>query len=327
MKRDDLKQLIQGVIFGAPTPFDDDFRVDHGRMAELTQWWVEKGAVTGKTVLKVASLMGENAQLRDSEWPPLLRTVVQAAKGKVPIVCGSAHHKDTLRTIEDAKIAQDLGAIGVQVPPPMHNDPTQDDMLRFYEAVSNAIDIGIVVYNTHWERRGNLFGLITPDTFRKMFSFEQVVAIKWSYYASDGFAYEEMEDFSQTFNILDNGHMPVLCHKLGGRGYINRTAVAYPAHDLSFWALLESRQYEKAQAWWDKVNTPLGKFHGKIYRRSGGDARLPKGLMTVMGHAVGAPRPPSEPLNEEELAELRELATGWGWPVPEQAVDATVVPA
>ena len=49
--------------------------------------------------------------------------------------------------------------------------------------------------------------------------------------------------------------------------------------------------------------------------------------MAVMGHAVGAPRPPSEPLNEEELAELRELVTGWGWPVPEQAPDAAVVPA
>ncbi len=320
MKRDELKQLIQGVILGAPTPFDDEFHVDHGRMAEFTQWWVEKGAVTGKAVLMVASLMGENAQLRDSEWPPLLRTVVQAAKGKVPILCGSAHHKDTLRTIEDTKIAQDLGAIGVQVPPPMHNDPTQDDVLRFYEAVSNAIDIGIVVYNTHWERRGNLFGLITPDTFRKMSSFEQVVAIKWSYYASDGFAYEEMENFAQTFNILDNGPLPVLCHKLGGRGYVNRTAVAHPAYDLRFWELLESRRYEEAQAWWEKVNTPLDTFHGKVARRSGGDARVPKGLMTVMGHAMGAPRPPSEPLNAEELTELRELATGWGWPVPEQAL-------
>ena len=66
------------------------------------------------------------------------------------------------------------------------------------------------------------------------------------------------------------------------------------------------------------MNTPLDTFHSKIYRRSGGDARLPKGLMTVMGQAAGAPRPPSEPLNQEELRELRELAIGWGWPVLEQ---------
>ena len=30
---------------------------------------------------------------------------------------------------------------------------------------------------------------------------------------------------------------------------------------------------------------------------------------------VGASRPPSKPLNEEELDELREILVGYGWPV------------
>ena len=41
MNRDELKRLIQGPVATVPTPFDDDFEVDYGRMRELTEWWVE----------------------------------------------------------------------------------------------------------------------------------------------------------------------------------------------------------------------------------------------------------------------------------------------
>ena len=34
-----------------------------------------------------------------------------------------------------------------------------------------------------------------------------------------------------------------------------------------------------------------------------------------MGKPAGASRPPSKPLNEEELDELREILAGLGWPV------------
>ena len=35
--------------------------------------------------------------------------------------------------------------------------------------------------------------------------------------------------------------------------------------------------------------------------------------MAVMGHPVGASRPPSKPMNDEETAELREIVGGFGW--------------
>ena len=55
--------------------------------------------------------MGEIAHMRDEEWGPLLKTTVQVAKDKATVMCG-IHYKDTLRTIEDAKRAADLGGGG-----------------------------------------------------------------------------------------------------------------------------------------------------------------------------------------------------------------------
>ena len=310
MTRDELRRLIVGPVATVATPFDDDFEVDYGKIAELTRFWVESGLVAGKAVIKIAAAMGEGPMLSDDEWPRLLGTVVAAAKGKAAVTCG-LHYRDTKRAIDDAKRAQDLGAIGLQISPPIFNEPNQDDILRYFEAISDAIDIGIMVYNTYWLPGGN----ILPETFLRMKDFEHLVAIKWS--VPEGQDYDAMRDLAPIFNVIDNHELPVRCHKLGGRGYINLTADVYPPHDLQLWDLLESRRYEEAQALFEKVTPPLRALYNKFHQRSGGEARLKKGMMALIGWHVGSSRPPSLPLNDDETAELRRLLLSFGWPVPQ----------
>ncbi len=313
MARDELKKLMQGPMAAVSTPFDDQFEVDYGRMAAVTQYWVQNGLVAGKAVIKVGAAMGEGPMLREDEWPHLLRTVVQAAKGKAAVEC-AIHYKDTVRAIEDAKRAQDLGAIGLQISPPIFSAPTQDDILRHFEAISEAIDIGIMIYNTHWLRHGS----IAPETFLKMADFEHVVAIKWGAAAipfPSGIKYEDMQKFAHIFNVIDNSKKVAYTHKLGARGYISHTADVYPRHDLQVWELLESGQYDEAKTLFDRVFTPVWQFHSKVTRQSGGLARVKKGMMALMGYPMGVSRPPSLPLSGEEMAELRELLVSLGWPV------------
>ena len=308
MNRKELRGLIQGPIATVPAPFDDDFEVDFGRMHQLTQQWVDEGLVKGKAVIKVAAAMGEGPMLKDEEWPLLLRTVVQAADDKAAIVCG-LHYKDTKRTIEDAKIAQDMGAIGLQICPPIFNLPSQDDLLDYYSDISDNIDIGIMVYCTQWMPGG----LVEVDTIMRMKDIAQVASIKWS--VPPGGKHEDMAKFSDIFSVIENGESPSANHKLGGRGYINLTAESYPAHDLKIWELLESKRYDEADVLWDKINVPLRDYSAKVDARSGGQGRVKKGLSYLMGKPAGSSRPPSKPLNKEELDELRQVLVGFGWPV------------
>ena len=319
MNREELRRLLQGVVGVTVTPFDDDYEVDYGRMADLTRWWVENGLVKGKALLKVASVMGEGPQMRDDEWPVLVRTVVQAAGGKVDVIAGT-HCKDTKRTIEDCKRAEDLGAIGMQIAPPMFNDPNQDDILRFYGAVSDAIGIGIMVYQNHWFPNSG----IRAETFHAMADFEHVVAIKWSSF--EGCPAEAMADLSQKFNLIENSNDRGGFHKKGGRGFLDKSAVAYPPHELKMWELLEAGRYGEAQALWDAVDVPIQALAAKSHQRSGGQARFKKALMNAMGHGVGHQRPPTLPVSEQELDELRDVLASVGWPVPGK-VRSTAVPA
>jgi len=305
MTRNELKKLISGNLVTLPTAFDDDLKLDLGRMAELTHWWVEEGLGTGISPLKTSAAMGEGPDLSDDEWPHLLRTVVNAAGRGAAVICG-LKTKDTLRTIEDAQKAQDLGAIGLQIDLPLFHHPNQDDYVRYFTDISDAIDIGIMIYNTHW------FGCesITAETMLQLADAEHVVALKWS--VPEGKDYDDMCKFAHIFNVIDNTGQPVRCHKNGGRGYISSLVAAYPQHDLAIWQLLEAQRYEEAQAKFDRVRNALKPFTAKCAKRSGG-YRYPKGLMAALGRPVGAPRPPTLPMDDQEIAELKGILKEIGW--------------
>src|SRR5215217_1743227 len=255
MTRDELRRLIQGPIATVPTAFDERYALDLGTMAALTEWWVEQGLVAGTTVIKVAAAMGEGPDLTDEEWPRLLRTVVEAASGKAAIVCG-LKAKNTLHTIDDAKRAHDLGAIGVQIDLPFFHHPVQDDYVRFFTDISDAVDIGLMIYNTWW------FGCpsITPETMLRLADAERVVALKWTVPPTDGPDYDDMRQFAHQVNVIDNSLQWVRCHRNGGRGYINATCQMYPPHELETWALLEAKRYDEVQARFDAIEGPLRAF-------------------------------------------------------------------
>ena len=306
MNRAELKKLILGAVTTVPTPFTKSYALDLGVTAALTQWWVEQGLVRGTTVIKVAAAMGEGPDLSDDEWPRLLKTTVEAAGSRGAIVCG-LKPKNTLHTIEDARRAADLGAIGVQIDLPIFHHSNQDDMVRFFSDISDAIDIGIVLYNTWWFTTG-----IEPATLVRLKDAEHLVAIKWCV-PKDG-NYDAMQEFAQIFNVIDNSSDPVRAHRLGARGFISSLAAVNPRHDLEMWRLLEAKQYELAAAEWNRTEGSLRDIYDRSTKRSGG-YRVLKGLMAVTGRPVGPPRPPTLPMDESELAELRALVESWGWPV------------
>lgn len=311
MQLAELKNMIQGPIAAVPTAFKSDYSIDLDTMAELTDWWIEQGIVNGRTPLKVTAAIGEGPDLADDEWPRIVDTVVKRANRRVPVIAG-LKTTGTYRAIEDAKCAQDLGANGVQIDLPFLHHPTQDDYVRYFTDISDAIDIGIVIYNTWWFATP----CITPDTMLRLTDAERVVAIKWSVPPDGSVDYDDMTRFADRFNVIDNSLQWVRCHRNGGRGHISATTHAWPQQQLALWDLLEAGKYDEAQAEFNRVEAPIRKVMSKVSTRSGGYQGA-KALMDLLGHSAGPARPPSLPLNETELTELREIMRGFGWPVIE----------
>lgn len=305
MNREEIKKLIRGTPATVPTPFDDKYQVDYAKLTDLTKWWVEQGLGTDVAPIKTSAAMGEGPDLNDEEWPAILRTVVNAAPRGTKVIC-ALKTKNTLHTIEDAKRAADLGAIGLQIDLPIFHHSNQDDYVRYFTDISDKIDIGIMIYNTWW------FGCehLEPDTILRLKDAEHVTAIKWS--APQGKNYDDMTKFSGIFNVIDNSGQAVRAHKNGGRGYISATIAAYPKFDLEVWKLLEAKKYDEAQAMLDKYRTPWSEWAKKASAKSGGYRQI-KGLMRAIGKPAGDPRPPTLPCSEEEVADLKKVLKGMGW--------------
>ena len=299
MNREQLKELIQGTPAPIPTPFDDNFHLDLAKLSDMTKWWVEQGLGTKTAAFKVASAMGQGPDLSDDEWPHLLRIVVNAAGSDATVIC-ALKAKNTLHTIDDARRAQDLGAVGLQIDLPFFHHPDQDSHVRHFTDISDAIDIGIMIYNTHWFCLDPVKEYLNAETMLRLKDAERVVAIKWSVPAGED--YDQMRRFSDEFNVIDNTGDGIRCHRNGGRGYISSMISAYAAYDIGFWRLLEAERYEEAQAQSDRVSAAFA---------SGGGSAKP--MLAAIGRPVGPSRPPSLSPDEAQIAAARKAMLELGW--------------
>ena len=176
MNREECRKYIRGTIADDPDALSMTitgwtWAVWH----ELTHWWVSQGLGTPTAPLKVAAAMGEGPDLSEDEWPALLRTVVNAA-GPRPPSCAPSRPRTRRTPSPMRKRAQDLGAVGLQIDLPVFHHSNQDDYVRYFTDISDAIDIGIMIYNTFW------FGCecITAETMLRLADAEHVAALKWN---------------------------------------------------------------------------------------------------------------------------------------------------
>jgi 4-hydroxy-tetrahydrodipicolinate synthase len=133
----DLPELEKG--------FKKDAEVDYEGLKENTSFLVEKREI-GPMVLTPAGSTGEKYALTDEEWKRVVKTVVDAANGGIPVVPGTSH-AGTKVAIERSKYAQDIGADGIMAVLPYYLVPEEEGLYLHYKKLADSVNIGVVVYN------------------------------------------------------------------------------------------------------------------------------------------------------------------------------------
>jgi 4-hydroxy-tetrahydrodipicolinate synthase len=149
---------LEGAITALVTPFTTSGAVDVSALRELVSWQVESG-IDG---LAPCGTTGEGATLAPDEQERVIRTVVEACAGRVPVVAGCGTN-DTRRTVEGAKRAEASGASALLVVTPYYNKPNRSGMIAHYEAVAAATALPIVVYNVPGRTGQNLGADLTLE--------------------------------------------------------------------------------------------------------------------------------------------------------------------
>jgi len=163
--------IIEGVYTALITPFMPNNRniINYEMFKKLLHLQLDAG-VDG--ILPLGTT-GESPTLTQEEKDKIIKTTVDIAKNKAKILVGTGTNC-TKQTIENTERAKDLGADAALVIAPYYNKPTQEGIYRHFAAVSEAVDLPIVVYNI----KGRTGVNIETSTLAKMSQLHNIIAVK-----------------------------------------------------------------------------------------------------------------------------------------------------
>ena len=131
---------LHGVVPVIPTPLNDDKTLDAPALRRILNRVID-AKVHGVWVLGSA---GEMPNLDYAQRRRVLETAVETVNGRVPVVAG-VQHPGVEMTIAAGKEAESIGA-DMLVVRPYYFSYSEDQQVRFYQMVMDAVDVPIVVY-------------------------------------------------------------------------------------------------------------------------------------------------------------------------------------
>lgn len=303
-----IKRDLRGPVMPIITSFKDDLALDLATIEDNVRFLIEGGIVTGKGVMLAVGAGGDFPMLTVEERKQAARAIVEAAEGKAPVIVG-AQDTDPRVCFEIAQYAREIGAYGIQASPPYYYEPSDADVIAFYESLNDAAEIPIMVYNTPWLVGYNM----SFDVLDALAELEWILALKWA--STSVHAYTRgVVRYAGKLAVIDNHGMAVLSHMLGATGFITHLANIWPEHEVSLFEQMEGGDYAGAQAEIQRANWPWVDFRIKMAGVTGGEANVVKAAYELIGRRGGPVRPPTQNMSSEHRAELKALLKGIGVP-------------
>ena len=161
--------MIQGSIPAIVTPMHEDGSLDLPRLRRLVDWHVAEGS----DGIVVVGTTGESPTVTFDEHCELIRTVVEQAAKRIPVIAGTGANS-TSEAIELAHFAKDAGADAHLSVVPYYNKPTQEGLYRHFKAIAEAVDLPLILYNVPGRTGADLVN----DTALRLAGVPGIVGIK-----------------------------------------------------------------------------------------------------------------------------------------------------
>ena len=211
--------IFTGAATAIITPMTEN-GVDYESFGKLIDWQIEEG-IDG---IVVGGTTGEGSTLTDEEHREIIRFSVERAAGRTPIIAGTGSN-DTDYAIDLTKFAKDAGADAALVVTPYYNKATQKGLIKMYEAIADAGQLPIILYNVPSRTGIN----IEPKTFAALADHPLICGIK----EANGDISKAIETAALVGDKLDlysgNDDQIVPFLSIGGKGVISVLSNLLPA--------------------------------------------------------------------------------------------------
>ena len=227
----------KGVYPAVTTMFTDDDKLDFVAIKKNYDALVEAG-VNG---LILGGSLGEASTISAEEKDTLLKFAVSRYDLKLPVLINVAE-QTTVRACQAAKKAEDLGASGLMLLPPMRYTSDELETVTFLKKVAKSTSLPIIIYNNPVDYKIH----VTIDMFKELVECENIQAVK-----------ESTRDISNVTRMLNTfgNRIKVLTGVdtlgieslvMGADGWVAGLVDAFPRETVAIYRLVKAGRVSEA---------------------------------------------------------------------------------
>ena len=195
----------------------------------------------GVNGIVLGGTLGEASVLTTEEKEKLVKFAIEKIRGRIPVIINIAEGA-TKEAIHQATLAQQWGADGLMLLPPMRYKPDHRETVTYFKTIAEATDLPIMIYNNPVDYKVE----VTLDMFEELSQSKNIVAVKES--TRDVTNVTRMINrFGDRYRILcgvDTLAMEELC--LGADGWVAGLVCAFPAETVAIYNLVKSGKISEA---------------------------------------------------------------------------------
>ena len=275
---------LHGVFPYLVSPVDETGRVKREVLARLAGDLIAAG-VHGLTPL---GSTGEFAYLNNEQRTDIVRTSIEAAAGRVPVVAGVAS-TSTADAVAQAQNYSQLGADGILAILESYFPLADAQVEAYFRAIADAVDIPVVLYTNPQFQRSDL----SLDVIARLSEHPRIRYIKDAS-TNTGRLLSIMNRCAGLKVFSASAHIPAAVMLIGGVGWMAGPACVIPRQSVRLYELCRAGEWLQAmelqRALW-RINEIFARFNL---------AACIKAALTLQGYDVGDPIAPQRPLGDEE---------------------------
>src|SRR5262244_148192 len=134
--------VLTGSLVAIVTPMQPGGALDLAAYRGLIDFHVANGT----SAIVVVGTTGESPTVDVEEHCLLIKTTVEHAAGRIPVVAGTGANS-TAEAIELTTYAKKVGAGYALSVVPYYNKPSQEGLYRHFKTIAEKVDLPVIVYN------------------------------------------------------------------------------------------------------------------------------------------------------------------------------------
>ena len=232
-----MKFEWKGVFPAITTPFTQDDKLDLDMFSKNIQAQIEAG-VNG---IVIGGSLGEASTLAPEEKSVLVKGTLKILSGRIPVIVNIAE-QSTKQAILTAEKAEEDGADGLMLLPPMKYKATDYETVEYFKAVANSTSLPVMIYNNPLDYKIE----VTPDMIEQLLDCGNINAVKDSTRDINNIT-RMINRFGGRFKVL-TGVDPLGMESLlmGAHGWVAGLVCAFPRETVAIYRLIKAGRIDEA---------------------------------------------------------------------------------